>query len=267
MPDAQTVPLSGGGLLQVTGGDDFSQCGLSRLDQHDGLWHCYTLPGYVEGATLRQDSRGWLTQLSTKSPFKNFALGLSPDGGKTWQSITLTPPEGGTQTGGSPFYDVKVNGALGIAVVDTRLDGPEGAQQDLVFRVDISKPTPRLVETDLVGDGKLSPAHDVSGALGDRMDFASVAILPDGRLTMSFDDSTTSNPTPTKPTGHSPELAVQLPRVVPPPIHRPPPVHLPPVGSGGSHGGGLAATGGLPYAGAAVLLVGLGLAVRRRRRA
>lgn len=212
VPGAMTTPLSGGGLLADTSSDDASACPLSRLGQLDGSWHCYTLPGYVTGSVLRQDSRGWLTMVSVSKDLRLITLRLSANGGRSWHAVTLRPPHGGVQTGGAPFLDVKVNGALGLAVVDTRVQNAAGDQQDMVFRVDIARPAPRLTEIDFLGNGQLNPAHDVSGATGNRMDFPTVAIRRDGTLVMAYDDTTTLAPSATNSQRRSPATAIELPQ-------------------------------------------------------
>lgn len=214
-PGAGTVPLTGGGLLQMTqpNDGDSAECPLSQLNRSDTRWQCFRLPGGPVSGAVRQDSRGWLHEVSVARNGKTFGYRMSTDGGRTWTAATtLVPPGGGVvdgASGGNPLFDVKANGKLGVAVVSTRVDRPDGTQQDMVFRVDTATGTPVLRETMYVGKGDLGSIIGVGGASGDRFDFASVALLPDGKVAMSFDDSTTRNPTTTKPNGHSPELAVQ----------------------------------------------------------
>ena len=93
----------------------------------------------------------------------------------------------------------------------------------MVFRVDISKAQPRLLDTMTVGKGDLVTANDVSGSTGDRFDYPSVTIMPNGAIAMSFDDSTTreipettyvavrqQRDAATGKDAHSPNLAVQI---------------------------------------------------------
>ncbi|MDX6268714.1 MAG: hypothetical protein QOD70_3454, partial [Frankiales bacterium] len=116
--------------------------------------------------------------------------------------------------------DVKVNGKLGQAVVSTRVDNKAGRGQDLVWRVDVSKPQPRVLKLYGVGLGNAPTAIGlVAGLAADRFDFPSVALLPDGRIAVSFQDATTPRniPVPGVPTtgqflnpagGHNPALAI-----------------------------------------------------------
>jgi hypothetical protein len=75
-----------------------------------------------------------------------------------------------------------------------------------------------VLRTYAVGRGDLSTVIGVLGSLANRFDFPSVALLPDGRIAVSFDDSTTplwdsADGLPTTgqvvhPDGHSPALAI-----------------------------------------------------------
>jgi hypothetical protein len=226
-PWAGTIPLNGGGLLQITqpNDGDLASCPVSVLDRPTGKWHCTTLnlPGLANWQSsgeiccqLRQDSRGWLTDVVPNAAGTALLLYLSKDGGATWsQPLTLTPPRGKSLEADN-LYDVAVNGRLGIAAVSARFDLPNGDGQDMVFRVDIANPRPRLVETYLVGKGDIQTGNNVSGSAGSRMDYASVAILPSGAVVASFDDSTTHMPPETAVTGvgnsgNAPNIAILLP--------------------------------------------------------
>ena len=211
-PGTYTVPLNAGGLLLLDNADDSLGCPAARLNASTLKWQCVTLP-WVPKGTVRQDSRGWLTQV-IRSSAQEIDLQTSPDGGKTWKSMVLTAPMGGRFEGGNEFFDVKVNGKLGQAVVATRVDNQGSQGQDLVWRVDVSKPQPRLLATYAVGKGDISTIIGVAGATSDRFDFPSVALFPDGRIAVSFDDSTTPKSKvrdtvpSTNPTGHSPAVAI-----------------------------------------------------------
>ncbi len=206
-PGAGTIPLSGGGLLQRTqpNDGDLATCGLSRLRQMDGKWQCYSLPTKVRG-TVRQDSRGWLTQVAPAADGKSLGLKLSKDGGTTWSApIALRPPNHGTLEASN--YDVKVNGALGVAAVSARFDNAKSQGQDMLFRVNVGSLSPKVTEIEYLGKGDINTANDAGGSAGDRFDYATVAILPDGSLTASFQDSTTlASGSQTK---HDPWLAVE----------------------------------------------------------
>lgn len=203
-PLMRVTPLPRGGFLNVTASRGLASCPSTRfgLDQQ---WTCAAMPGHTYAPGLRVDSRGWLHEVVQESS-GTFRYRQSTDGGRTWASLDLTFPEGGGVF--NPLLlDYKVNGALGIAAVAVHPD-IGGVSRDVVFRIDTSSGTPRLVETLYVGAGDRKSV--VGGQLVDhRFDFASVAILPDGALAVAFDDSG----------GAEPRLAVELPegRVLPTP--------------------------------------------------
>ena len=203
-PWAGTIPLSGGGLLQITqpNDGDFASCPVSAFSQSLGSWDCskFAPPGIANVQTdtevccqVRQDSRGWLSDVLASGTSNPTALTyqLSTDGGKTWSAAaTLKPPTGGTLEAGN-VYNTAVNGRRGIAAVSARFDNAAGDGQDMVFVVDIKTPQPRLLYTLLLGKGDISTANNAGGSGGNRFDYASVAVLPSGQLAASFDDSTT----------------------------------------------------------------------------
>lgn len=203
-PWAGTIPLSGGGLLQITqpNDGDFASCPVSDLERSTSTWSCSAFsPPSISTWTktsavccqVRQDSRGWLSDVVPASPSTSHRLLylLSVNGGRSWsRPLALIPPKGGTLEAGN-LYNVVVNGRLGLAAVSARFDNAAGDGQDQVFVVDVAHRRPRLLYTLLLGKGDAQTANDVSGSAGDRMDYATVAILPNGRLAASFDDSTT----------------------------------------------------------------------------
>ena len=108
------------------------------------------------------------------------------------------------------MYDVVTNGALGQAVVSARIDDAEGIGQDMVFRVDIGKKQPRLMKTYLVGKGDVNTTIGVTGSTGYRFDYESVALLRNGNIAVTFDDSTCLQPTLRDPQHRSPEVAILM---------------------------------------------------------
>ena len=211
-PGTYTVPLNAGGLLLINNSGDNLGCPAARLNASTLKWQCVRLP-WVPKGVVRQDSRGWLTQVERTST-DELVLSTSADGGRTWHAVTLTAPGGGKFEGSADFFDVKVNGALGQAVVASRVDDKAKKGQDVVWRVDVSGRQPRLLATYAVGKGDISTIIGVAGATSDRFDFPSVALFPDGRIAVSFDDSTTPKSKvrdtvpATNPSGHSPAVAI-----------------------------------------------------------
>ena len=83
-------------------------------------------------------------------------------------------------------------------------------QQDLVYKIDISTPQPKLIRRYVVGLGDDSRVGGVGfyGATGGhRFDFSSVGVFPDGRVALSFMDSKTKIPFPTL--GHDATCAIE----------------------------------------------------------
>jgi hypothetical protein len=206
------VPLNAGGVLLLNNDSDGLPCPAARLNASTTTWECVQLP-WVPKGVVRQDSRGWLTQVE-QTANNELELSTSRDGGRSWKRMTLTTP-GEQPFASSDFFDVKVNGKLGQAVVATRVnDKRTKVGQDLVWRVDVSKAQPRLLKTYAVGRGDLATGIGVVSALSDRFDFPSVALLPNGRIVASFDDKSTPKAQvrdtvpSTNPDGHSPAIAI-----------------------------------------------------------
>jgi hypothetical protein len=215
-PGTYTVPLNAGGVLLLNNSGDSLPCAVARLNASTAKWECVSLP-FVPKGVLRQDSRGWLTMVDQTSKTE-ISLKLSRDGGRSWNEMTLTTPNELKIDGGDDWFDLKVNGKLGQAVIATRVNDRKSIGQDLAWRVDISKAKPRLLATYAVGKGDIPTGIGVVSTLDDRFDFPSVALFPDGRIAMSFDDSTTpksqgNNGLPTasgtlNSAGHSPAVAI-----------------------------------------------------------
>jgi hypothetical protein len=155
----------------------------------DMKWHPWTTPeGETISGKLQIDSRGWLHNVVGGG--SGFTYRTSTDGGRTWNELDV---EGGNAG------DFKANGAAGVAAVAAAKGSSKGVQ-DLVFKIDISTPQPKLIRTYLVGDGDDNRSggvgfYGVSG--GHRFDFSNVGIFPDGRLAITFMDAKTKMPFPT----------------------------------------------------------------------
>jgi hypothetical protein len=171
---------------------------VTLMRTSDATWHCVKAPASLRGSVVRQDSRGWLTQAYTTADGKGWRVEVSTDGGRHWKGTTVKSPTGGVVDGwlptsdavntSNPLHDLKVNGKLGKAALVTRFVSASGKPgQDMVFLIDVKTGTPKLVETDFIGDGNVSVGHDAT-ATGGRFDYMTVAFLPDGKLVASFDD-------------------------------------------------------------------------------
>ena len=217
-PGTYTLPLNAGGVLLFDNDEDNLGAAAARLNPTTLKWERVRL-AFAPTGTVRQDSRGWLTMVSRRG--NDLTLALSRDGGVTWRETPLVYPEALRKVeGDGDFFDVKVNGRLGQAVVSSRVDDKAGRGQDLVWRVDIRSAQPRVLKLYAVGLGNAPTAIGlVAGAAADRFDFPSVALLPDGRIAASFQDASTPRniPVPGVPTtgqylnpdgGHNPALAI-----------------------------------------------------------
>ena len=218
-PGTYTVPLNAGGVLLLNNPDDDLGADAAWLNPTTLTWEAVRLAFRPTGV-VRQDSRGWLTMVTRKG--NQLELKLSRDGGVSWRATTLVLPStvSKIESSGS-FFDVKVNGRLGQAVVSTRADNRYGQGQDVVWRVDLRTAQPVVSKVYAVGLGNAPTAVGlVAGLAADRFDFPSVTLLPDGRIAMSFQDATTPRhvarqevPVSTGAVlnpdgGHSPALAI-----------------------------------------------------------
>ena len=215
---AFTVPLNAGGVLLLNNSGDDLPCDAARLNPTSLKWQCVRLP-FVPKGVIRQDSRGWLTMVSRAG--NTLTVQTSRNGGRTWKGTELVPPARLKQISSSgDYFDVKVNGALGQAVVATRMVDSAGRNQDLVWRLDVRGAQPKVSTLYAAGLGNAEAAVGlVAGAAADRFDFPSVTLLPNGRIALAFSDATTPRHVPregvpstgsvTNPKGgHSPAMAI-----------------------------------------------------------
>jgi hypothetical protein len=212
-PGTGTMPLNAGGVLRFYNEDDLTGdkgCPTARL-MPTAVWQCVKTKARFHGV-VRQDSRGYLVEAYPTPGNSSLVLATSRDGGMHWAHTTLVPPKatGAVRLETPNLYDVVANGALHQAVVSARFDDAKGNGHDMVFRVDTRGRAPRLLATYQVGKGDLNTANDVTGSAGYRYDYESVALLPDGKIAMSFDDSTCLQPSLRDPTHRAPEVAILL---------------------------------------------------------
>ena len=91
----------------------------------------------------------------------------------------------------------------------TRTTSATGNDQDYVYALDIGSNTPVLLRRYTVGLGDVGSQAGVGNNV--RMDFQTVAVYPDGKLAVSFLDSTTHYPSPTTGAEQArPAIAVEL---------------------------------------------------------
>lgn len=185
------------GLAMLTQGalsfDPAQGCKVQTL-KSDGTWACFALPNEHElEGPLHTDSRGWLHEVVADG--SGFVYRMSKDGGRRWTETNVTIP-------GEPqieTYDFKANGRLGMTVIATHAKQDDGTFQDVVMRLDTHGAVPRLVKSYFVGDGNLKStvgldATSLVDGKSTRVDFTSVAILPNGKIAVSFADKTYDDP-------------------------------------------------------------------------
>ncbi len=160
----------------------------------DGTWACFTLPNEHElVGPLHTDSRGWVHEVVNDGG--DVIWRGSKDGGRTWTEKTFTLPNDMVPE----TYDFKINGKLGLAVFAAHAKKDDGTFQDVVMTFDVHKTTPKLKKVYYVGDGNLKSTVglDVTSLVdgkSTRVDFTSVAILPNGKIVVSFADQTYDDP-------------------------------------------------------------------------
>jgi hypothetical protein len=191
----------------VTGlGGGYAAFGSSwLLSPEDRKWDAWTsLPdGKSVPGTFQIDSAGRINQI--RSVTGGFEYRISADAGRTWTATTVS--------GALGQIDLHANYSVGIGVVATRV-----SNQDWLYKFDIRGDTPRLIRRYKVGLGDGSAGAGVGQLTAPRFDFESTAILPDGRVAVSFLDSTTfSHPPGTGTLGRlTPALAIEVDTTLPP---------------------------------------------------
>jgi hypothetical protein len=229
-PDNDWVqPNTNSGMTQLGAGEllaspDFLG-GWSLLDGDTFTWSDYTLPDGSEPEGLFQlDSSGRLHDVVPTSDRSAFEYRTSDDGGATWKSLTVQLPRHHSIN----EIDFRANAAAGVGAVAMRAhDALSGTDQDLVYKFDITGVGPRLTRLYEVGLGDMGAVAGVGNAV--RFDFESVTIFPDGRVAVSFLDSTTTMHHPIHGTeGPAPAMAIELSTTlgarIPPPAPEVPPV-------------------------------------------
>jgi hypothetical protein len=218
-----------GGMTELGAGDllaspDFLG-GWALLEGESFSWSSYSFPDGSEPEGLFQvDSAGRVHNVVPASDDASFDYRVSGDGGQTWKTITIELPQNHTIN----EIDFRANRAVGVAAVAMRAhDAVSGNDQDLVYKLDIGRTAPRLVRLYEVGLGDLAAVAGVGNPV--RFDFESVTIFPDGRLAVSFLDSTTTMHHPVHGTENfAPAIAIEgtttLGAKIPPPPEEEAPV-------------------------------------------
>lgn len=193
-------------------------------------WSCFDTPRGFELDRTQVDSRGWIHQVEFVTA-ATFEYRVSRDGGESWDRYEQElPGEFELSEGALSLYDFTVHGGLdttAVAIHATR-DGESSAEsptepakeaapepveeaieavesnapgredpdepddQDMVYVFEGLDDGDPSVEIRLVGAADMSYVSGVSTS--ERFDFPTVAVLPDGRLAMSFADQADENP-------------------------------------------------------------------------
>ena len=173
--------------------DAVNSCAVQTL-KGDGSWACFSMKNEVElEGPLFTDSRGWVHEVVHDAG--EFVYRQTVNGGRKWVEKTFALPSDMV----AETYDVKVNGRLGIAAIATHAKKDDGTFQDVVMVIDVKSATPKLKKIYYVGAGNLKStvgldaASLITGA-STRVDFTSVAILPNGKIAVSFADMEYQDP-------------------------------------------------------------------------
>jgi hypothetical protein len=190
-----TQPNTGSGMTPLGAGSALARGEFTtdwgRLDPSTLSWRAFTFPGGVQPEGLYQvDSAGRIHDVVPNST--GFDYRISADGGRSWHSVAVAlPPNFSIDQ-----IDFRASKALGVAAVAVHaLSSASGSDQDFVYKFNVATNQPFLQRRYTIGKGDTGSAAGVGNSV--RMDFQTVAILPDGRIAVSFLDSTTHYPSPT----------------------------------------------------------------------
>ncbi len=222
-PDSDWVQENtNGGMTQLGAGDLLASPDFfaewSLLEGENFSWSSYTFPdGSEPDGLFHVDSAGRVHNVIPSQGGDSFDYRISSDRGQTWKTITTGLPDNHTIN----EIDFRANRAAGVAAVAMRAhNAVTGTDQDLVYKFDITKPGARLTRLYEVGLGDLSAVAGVGNEV--RFDFESVTIFADGRVAVSFLDSTTTMHHPVHGTeSFAPAMAIEgattLGAKIPPP--------------------------------------------------
>jgi hypothetical protein len=150
--------------------------------------------GTMPGGRYVVDSAGRLHNIVPQGA--QFLYRWSSDGGKTWRSVTAKLPADCV----IEQIDFRANKYAGVsAVMIHAQDTVSGNDRDLVYKIGIKDAQPKILRRYQIGLGDMNSTAGVQSDI--RMDFQTLAIYDDGRLAVSFLDSSTEN---------APAVAIEL---------------------------------------------------------
>jgi hypothetical protein len=162
--------------------------------------------GTTPSGVFQVDSLGRLHNVIPSESGTSFTYRWSADNGATWKSLDVRLPDGLV----FEEFDFRANRAAGVAAVLIHAqDTVYGSDQDVVYKIGIGPKyaSPQLLRRYMVGNGDRNSTAGVGS--NTRMDFQTVTILPDGRLAVSFLDSTTNTTGATGSVRFSPAVAIE----------------------------------------------------------
>lgn len=185
-PNSETgiTPLGNGAALAAPdwpfdGGDG----GWSVLGK-DMKWHEFTFGKKNPRGRYQLDSKGRLHNLIPQKD--NFVYRISANAGKTWSSTNVKLPADHTIEN----IDFRANRAVGIAAVGIHShDGQKKKDRDILYKLNIRTNRARVTDYYQIGKANVDGSSGVGAEV--RFDFETVTIFPDGRVAVSFYDSTT----------------------------------------------------------------------------
>lgn len=192
--EAGMTPLGGGRMIADN----------RYLFEDDREWKSLTLEGASLSGRVLVDSNGWLHSVSASEG--TLLYQVSTDGGTTWTGANTSLPEGHSVE----EFDFKANGELGLGAVGIHAHNSlTDTDQDFVYKFVIDdKGSPSLWREYFVGLGDVNASSGVGQSI--RFDFESIALLPDGRVAVSFLDSETTGVSPlTGGAGIYPSMAIE----------------------------------------------------------
>ena len=183
-PNSQSpiVPLGGSSALAPPG--LFGEA-WSVLDPETQKWQAVELDAGELSGRYQVDSKGRLHNIRTAGNAIEYRI--SGDGGRTWKVTPISLPEGTSMPTGM-MLDFRANLKVGVAAVAMHVRRGE-TDGDLVFKLDIRKNKAKVLELFEIGLADIDAAAGVGQQI--RFDFETVTILPDGRVAVSFLDSST----------------------------------------------------------------------------